>query len=293
MLIPWKHDELQADLARHLRGSTDRMVWCDTQLGPSGSPRPDIFAIAKSYSQFKADAYEIKISVSDLRSDTTSGKWQKYLKFAHRVWFAIPAGLVRLDEIPRQCGVIVRHENVWRAARKPISQALDTLPRDAWIKLLIEAFPNAPMHDAHRPRPRPSDEWTLHELARKKFGGEIGQLLDARRAARSRYEDATRQIDHEAERQRERLKRLEEHGAEKARLLERSLTRAEADLAKRFGLPENATPSQLVTALDKLDAALQSHSLKRAIKDLQHLQEVLDSVSAAQKHPPILEDQPS
>lgn len=188
MLTPWKHDDLLADLTTHLRGSTDRMVWCDTQLGPSGSPRPDVFAIAKSYSQFKADAYEIKISVSDLRSDTTSGKWQKYLKYAHRVWFAIPAGLVRLDEIPRQCGVIVRHDNVWRAARKPISQAMSTLPHDAWMKLLIESFPDASTH----PAPRPANEWVLMQSARAKFGDAVGKLLADRQGARMRFEEETR-----------------------------------------------------------------------------------------------------
>ena len=32
------HDELQEDLATHLRGNTDRMVWTNTQLGPAASP---------------------------------------------------------------------------------------------------------------------------------------------------------------------------------------------------------------------------------------------------------------
>lgn len=32
------HNELAEDLAQHLRGGTGRMVWTDTQLGPSGSP---------------------------------------------------------------------------------------------------------------------------------------------------------------------------------------------------------------------------------------------------------------
>ena len=33
--MTWRHDELADDLAAHLRGGTDRMVWTDMQLGPS------------------------------------------------------------------------------------------------------------------------------------------------------------------------------------------------------------------------------------------------------------------
>lgn len=64
-----KHDDLQEDLATHLRGNTDRMVWTNTQLGPVGSPRPDVFTVDKSFARFAADAYEVKVSVSDLRHD--------------------------------------------------------------------------------------------------------------------------------------------------------------------------------------------------------------------------------
>lgn len=40
------HDELAQSLAAHLRGDA-RMIWCDLQLGPSGSPRPDVYTIDK------------------------------------------------------------------------------------------------------------------------------------------------------------------------------------------------------------------------------------------------------
>jgi len=104
------HNQVADSLAAHLRGNTDRMVWTDTQLGPAGSPRPDVFTINKSYSRFAADAYEVKVSVSDLRHDLTEGKWQKYRRFAHRVWFAFPRGLAPITEVPRECGVILMGE---------------------------------------------------------------------------------------------------------------------------------------------------------------------------------------
>lgn len=170
-----KHDELQEDLASHLRAGTDRMVWTNTQLGPSGSPRPDVFTVNKSFSRFAADAYEIKVSVSDLRSDVTSGKWQSYRKFAHRVWFAFPRGMVPLNLIPNECGVILRSDAGWRATRKPVAQVLDTLPRDTWLKLLMDLHPVD--FSGHVRPPRHASEYTAADLVRKKIGAQVGELF--------------------------------------------------------------------------------------------------------------------
>jgi len=171
----FKHDELQEDLASHLRAGTDRMVWTNTQLGPVGSPRPDVFTVNKSFSRFASDAYEIKVSVSDLRSDVTSGKWQSYRKFAHRVWFAFPRGMAPLDLIPKECGVILRSDSCWRAARKPVAQVLDTLPRDAWLKLLMDVHPVNMSGQVKAPRH--ASDYTAAELVRKRLGKEIGDLF--------------------------------------------------------------------------------------------------------------------
>ena len=76
-----KHDELADDLAAHLRADR-RMVWTNIQLGPSGSPRPDVYAFFKSYVDPRPMAYECKVSLSDFRADVTAGKWQSYRKFS-------------------------------------------------------------------------------------------------------------------------------------------------------------------------------------------------------------------
>lgn len=54
----WAHDDLAHDLASYLRGMTDRRVWVDMQLGPSGSPRPDVYTIPCSFTRFTPLAYE-------------------------------------------------------------------------------------------------------------------------------------------------------------------------------------------------------------------------------------------
>jgi hypothetical protein len=162
----WGHDALAADLAQYLR-SDKRMVWTDMQLGPSGSPRPDVYTLEKSYSRPLPTAYECKISRSDLRSDTTSGKWQKYLQFAGAVIFAVPDGLCTPADIPASCGLIVRKDAVWRHVRKATRSA-SSLPMDACMKLLIDGVNRTVGRNL--PTPHRADLWRENAAIRQKFG---------------------------------------------------------------------------------------------------------------------------
>jgi hypothetical protein len=267
-----KHDELQEDLARHLRGNTDRMVWTNTQLGPAASPRPDVFTIDKSYARFNADAYEVKISVSDLRRDITSGKWQSYRKFAHRVWFAFPRGLVPLDEIPRECGVILRSDAGWRSARKPVAQVLDTLPRDAWLKLLIESFPVSAV--GHRTEPRPANEWFAQDALRRKHGSEIAELFASRKRADRAFEDATERRKCAADEIRAETDEMKKKARLEVERAQVQLDEAMKSLGERLGLaPEDVTAASITKKLNDVRYALENDwHISSAIKQLQRLQ---------------------
>jgi hypothetical protein len=266
-----KHDELQNDLAKHLRGGTDRMVWQNTQLGPSGSPRPDVFTVNKSFARFRSDAYEIKVSVSDLRHDVTSGKWQSYRKFAHCVWFAFPRGMAPLDLIPRECGVILRSDAGWRAARKPVAQVLDSLPRDAWLKLLIESFPEWPAATA----PRSMNEYLAAEIVRKKIGADLGTLFadvaNAEARLKWKKEGLDKQIA-DVEKQVSDRRALME--ADARRTAER-LSSAMVELAETLGLKQDATPSELCAAIHQLRGRLGQRGIEQAITLLEGLRGTL------------------
>lgn len=69
------HDELAADFATHLRGASKRVTWEGMQLGPSGSPRPDVYTMEPTYTRLTFEAFECEVSVADFRSDVTTGKW--------------------------------------------------------------------------------------------------------------------------------------------------------------------------------------------------------------------------
>lgn len=134
-----KHDALALDLAAHLR-TEKRMVWCDVQLGPAGSPRPDVFAIYKSFVRPAPTAYEVKRTLSDFRSDVTSGKWTAYLQYAGAVYFAVEAGLgITKAHVPAHCGLLVRGPHGWRPVKKPVLNPV-VIPQEAMLKLLMDGI---------------------------------------------------------------------------------------------------------------------------------------------------------
>ena len=132
----WQHNALASDLARHL-SSEGRMVWLDMQLGPQGSPRPDVYRIDKSFVRPCPTAYECKISRSDFLSDVTTGKWRSYLNYAYSVIFAVPEGLVKPSELPDMCGLIVRKDSGWRIAKRATVNP-HPIAEHALLKLLID-----------------------------------------------------------------------------------------------------------------------------------------------------------
>jgi hypothetical protein len=251
------------------------MVWTNTQLGPSGSPRPDVFTVDKSYARFACDAYEIKVSVSDLRRDTTSGKWQSYRKFAHRVWFAFERGLVPLADIPRECGVILRGEGgTWRAARKPVSQVLDTMPRDAWLKLLIESYPTDAF--GHRKAPRIANDWAVQQIAREKLGEKLAELFSARLSAEKQYEFRTKELRDAAGKIAAEIAEQRKYAEQQAAERDRRLTEAQTELASSLGLPADAGISDLTRRINDFRWALQRGAgLDNAIANLQKLRNLI------------------
>lgn len=182
--MKWTHDNLMRDLAAHLRSNTAIVAWEDMQLGPSGTCRPDVYVMPKSFANFRPMAYEIKVSVADFRSDVTSGKWQNYLRYACGVIFAVPAGLITKDDLPPGCGLIVRHENIWRTVRKPTLSKLDSLPRDAWIKLLIDGMEREVERYRIKERAAVTNQWIAAARLRRRHGDELAELVA--RALRSK-----------------------------------------------------------------------------------------------------------
>jgi hypothetical protein len=239
--VKMSHDELASDLAQHLRGGSQRITWEDMQLGPAGSPRPDVYAMEPTYSRLSFEAFEIKVSTSDFRSDVTSGKWQSYLRYANSVTFAAPLGLITKDQVPATCGLILRGPSGWRYAKKPVLHQLTELPWQAWIKLLLDGVEraNGTRREAY------FNQWSAEKKLRERFGDDVARMLSDLQGLPARYQAAM--DEHEL-----KLKTLKELrarvSAENQEVREQAREACSGNLAKlavALGLPADALVSDL------------------------------------------------
>lgn len=222
----WHHDPLARDLAAHLRHGGERMTWLNISLGGPHQARPDVYSMRRfSYARPEMVSYEVKISESDLRGDLVSGKWQKYLEFSQGVTFALPQGLPGVSDIPRECGVIIRGERMWRHTRKPVLKRA-ALPIDAAIKL-ISAMPDtgtgvdtdSPEFEFKRNIANRYEHQLQADARRKigeRLGREVAEYLRAPEAARDIIDRANREADGIVERARGDQKAAEKLWAELA-----------------------------------------------------------------------------
>lgn len=168
-----EHDELAHSLARHLAHEC-RMVWENIPAGPSGSVRPDVYTMEKSFSNPNPVTYEVKVSLSDFRADVTKAKWKAYLEFSYGVVFAVPKGLVTRKDVPNGCGLIQYNDGIWHTAKRPTMHPR-ILDSAFMLKLLIGGGERMSPPDIIQPRK--SDHWKQQEALRKKWGEDIAEKL--------------------------------------------------------------------------------------------------------------------
>lgn len=266
----WGHDELATDLANHLRANTAIMAWENMQLGPAGSPRPDVYAVPKSFTRFAPIAYEAKISIADFRRDVTAGKWQSYLQFAAGVVFAAPAGLITKADIPNGCGLILRHESGWRVAKGPTLGNLGNLPRDAWLKLMMDGIERETKRYHVQSRGEGS-YWMAANKLREKLGDEIAGLVST--ALRNKL--ALTQAIEADERTRAEIQAgtneamNRELGWRKDALAREAarITEAQSELAMALGLTPEATAGELATAMRQAARRIEGDSEVVRLRD--------------------------
>ncbi|WP_175698505.1 hypothetical protein [Burkholderia ambifaria] len=283
--MTWAHDDLAKDLAAHLRGASDRLVWTDMQLGPAGSPRPDVYTVPCSFARFQPVAYECKISVADFRRDVTAGKWTSYLRFAAGVIFAAPAGLLKKEDIPAGCGLIMRGPDGWRSLKGPTLKNVDNLPRDAWIKLIIDGMGRLADQSYEQLRAGLCNEWTLEKKLRARLGDVVADAVRDRLNAERRLKAATERLEHlaeEAENERhlilDRAKKHAERDAEQ-------IDSARIELAHALGLPASAGAWQIASACKQAARRVCLDSeVKRLRQQLERIQVAIESAAEPLPH---------
>lgn len=283
--MTWAHDDLAKDLAAHLRGASDRLVWTDMQPGPAGSPRPDVYTVPCSFARFQPVAYECKISVADFRRDVTAGKWTSYLRFAAGVIFAAPAGLLKKEDIPAGCGLIVRGPDGWRSLKGATLKNVDNLPRDAWIKLIIDGMARLADQSHEQLRAGLCNEWTLEKKLRARLGNIVADAVRDQLHAERRLKTATERLEslaEEAERERRLiLDRAKEHAERDAAQIDG----ARIELARALGLPAGAGAWEISSACKQAARRVNIDSeIKRLRQQLERIQVALESAAEPLPH---------
>lgn len=267
----WGHDELAHDLAKKFRVNDAMMVWENMQMGSSGSIRPDVYVLKKSYSSFQPVTYEVKISRSDFLSDVTSGKWQGYLQFSSAVVFAVPKGLVTKDEIPAGCGLIVRSEKGWRTTKRPTLNVVDTLPHKVWMKMLIDGVDRAG-REAIKKRPQAS-EYLLEQRLRDKLGKDAAVLIRNVIAEQSAVERQHEALKATREKLRNKQKSLEDQERQQWSTIHDNFVR----LARSLGLQPDCKINDLRIALYRASERLKrDDEINRLTRQLESIKRALE-----------------
>lgn len=130
---------LKDSLASHLRSAG----WLAYKEMPLGSvsrngrvQRADVLALKKSYTA-RIVVYETKVSRGDFTRDIGEGKYEGYLPMCHQLYFAVLSGLVKKQEVPEGCGLIVYSEGSgWHTVHGARVRQLD-LSEPKFFELLL------------------------------------------------------------------------------------------------------------------------------------------------------------
>lgn len=263
-MTDWSHDALANDLAAHLKAPA-RMVWTNMQLGPSGSPRPDVYTLAKSFVRPCPTAYEVKISRADFRADVTVAKWQAYLEYAHSVVFAVPAGLIDKREVPEMCGLIIRHENSWRIAKKAVINP-HPIAQEALLKLLIDGVER----EGPVVRARFWNQWDSTRRFAEKFGTTAARYI-------SNIADAERHSEQVTEQAQQIIIRAEKRAQEIIEKARTDMPERWRELLETLKLDSDADAWEVRHAIDRLQQRHNGNGHTKALGDLlKQLQRLVD-----------------
>lgn len=192
----WGHDELARDLADFL--DQDLIVLLNTQMGKSGSIRPDVFSMVKTYNRRRVQAttYEIKVTLEDLNRDITAGKSRAYYDFSQRVYYCYPRELqVDPMSIPSDFGIMVRGPEKWRTARKCVMHDLPEYSPDLWMKLLMAAWDTLPRGT----RDRLDASEAAYERLNTAMSEDLKQWRHSRERCQRELENLERMVEQEKE----------------------------------------------------------------------------------------------
>lgn len=268
----WKHDDLLLDLAEHLE-RPERMLWRDMPMGPSGSQRPDVWTLNKSYTNPKPVAYEIKVSTSDYRADITAAKWQGYLEYSAGVCFCVPKGLITKADLPQGAGLMVRSETGWRTIKAPTLHPV-TVPQKLLLKLLIDGLPRI-LEDR---RIKEVSTYHVNKKIKKEHGDLVAKTISDIESAQRGAEYAQERVNKAYEEARQILSDAKEKARDERDKFNSDLLSIRHELADILGLSPNANIYEIRRRASHLRQEISTdYHIQRLTNALGSIQHQLDN----------------
>jgi hypothetical protein len=87
----------------------------------TSAPQADLIVIANYYN---IEIYEVKATRADFLSDIRTKKWEKYLNYCHRFYFACLSGICKKNEIPEPAGLYTWSGN-WHGVKAAKQRDID------------------------------------------------------------------------------------------------------------------------------------------------------------------------
>lgn len=147
------HHELGSHLAQWLQQQGQgRLTWENASFdvestGGVCTTRPDVFSMSCTLNPAKRDAqvHEVKVSRADFLADVKNpAKRAAYFCLAPRVFYATPAGLITLEEVPPECGWVEQgaHGVGWSVRKKaPKKKGWQPWTERMWLTLVLRSHP--------------------------------------------------------------------------------------------------------------------------------------------------------
>ena len=118
------------------------MAWTNIPLGSVMHSNPgiaDVLALNKSYTSTTLRIYEVKRNRSDFWRDVNRGKYSRYFPFCHQLFFAVPAGMVKKEELPEGCGLTTLSDKGWHV-QKAAPRRDCNIPTELLLALLMRGY---------------------------------------------------------------------------------------------------------------------------------------------------------
>lgn len=134
--------QLAVDLAEQLAATGEWLTFVEIELpgtegDGNGNGRADVVTVRNhSYARQELRVYEVKVSKADFDRDVRQLKYRRYFGVAHRLFFAMPTGLVKKADVPDDAGLILRGDNGWHVTRAARPQTPEHLSVSTILALL-------------------------------------------------------------------------------------------------------------------------------------------------------------